>query len=532
MPNARLLGFLRLMALLLIVGFSAAYPDVSYAAEAPAAEEGAEGARSQCEFIREQIALFDNDGVYLIESTVTCIKAVIVGDARYGITGAFGKFLLAFYPVFEPIIRVALTLAVALFGAMMLAGLIEKPARDSFVVLMKLACVMYFVQTSTAQWIFDSSLKTLDGMTEMVFTFGQTGEMEGRCRIRSGDGLWDRVDCMMDVLIGIKMDAPGAEAPDAVDEVSASKSGISRGMMHFFFANISSSGLGAVIGFLGLYTIYSFSFAVLKSLHTYLAAVLGLAFILVLTPMFVPMLMFKSTKNYFEKWYRIAISFILQPVILFGFLSLMMVAFDTVLVSGNNSVLRMIIGDKAETQVPSEVLEEEGVYNVTRVGETGAVLARANDLKGYFSEEMTGAMKGRFATPEGTTLRDEDGNIPGVNISYYPMDGIDYARLATEMEGVGDDAEAKERLAYAAIVLALTTFVFISTLNYIPTMATDLAGGVFEVPNLYESVGQKFVGADQLEGAAYNLSATVRQKLGDGSYFAQIGSMLGGRKTP
>jgi hypothetical protein len=72
----------------------------------------------------------------------------------------------------------------------------------------------------------------------------------------------------------------------------------------------------------------------------------------------------------------------------------------------------------------------------------------------------------------------------------------------------------------------MTTFVFISMLNYIPIMATDLAGGVFEVPNLYEKVGQKFAGADQAERLAHNASRGLRRSIRNNQYFIQFENMV------
>lgn len=105
----------------------------------------------------------------------------------------------------------------------------------------------------------------------------------------------------------------------------------------------------------------------------------------------------------------------------------------------------------------------------------------------------------------------DSGHPAGTVVASRPVDGLDYEKLAEVMRGASDDAEAKEKLAYGAIILALTTFVFISMLNYIPVLATDLSGGVFEVPNLYEKVGQNFIGANQVEAMAAQASHTVRK---------------------
>jgi hypothetical protein len=480
-------------------------------------------AGQSCQMIRETIERDDKDGAWITEYIITCIKAVIMGDDKYGITGAFEIFLNAFYPALEPIIQAAVTLAVVLLGAALLTGLIEKPARDVFVFLLKLAMVVYLVQTSTVQWVYDSSIETMDALTDSVFTFGKGGEVEGRCTPHDEDILWDRVDCMLDVIIGIKQEGSGAQ-----NKVSPDKSGIKRGMMHFFYANMTSGGMGAMIGLLGLYTLFSFVFAVIKSLHTYLAAVLALSFILILMPMFVPMLMFKATRNYFDKWYRISISFILQPVLLFGFLSLMMVAFDMILVSGNNSVTRMIIGDEADTTVLSEALERAGVFEEKKFNQQGIIVAQAGKVTDGLTGTGTGVIEGLKTTQQGASVRDA-GAVNNMVLTYRPMEGLDYNKLAARMKDTKDGAEAKERMTYAVILLAMTSFIFLSMLNYIPVMATDLAGGVFEVPNLHEMVGQNFLGANQAESMAHKLSKQVTGGIKRNEAFKKFAGTVGVR---
>lgn len=500
-------GCMLLAALFMVL--SVCFPDSALATPTPAAgadddfSGGAFGdVKQKCKEIRDEIAQEDVDGAWLTEYIVTCVKTVV--------QDAFSEFINQLYPFFETIIRVAMTLAVTFFGVGLLTGMIEKTSRDSFLLLFKIAAVSYFVTTDAAQWLYQNGNDAMDGLTDLVFTFGKEASEESE-RCPDNDTLWDRVDCMLDVMIGIRREQAetgGNTVPAGTNPFDPDSQGIKRGMLHFFFSNLSSSGMGAVaIAFLGLYTVFTLLIATIKSIHTYLAAVLGLSFVLIFCPMFVPMVFFRHTKNYFDKWYRIGMSFVLQPVILFGYLSLMMVALDKVLVSGDNSVLQMITGDQCTDQTLSKCLEERGIYRNQNLT-TFQDIDDPTDSASILNTRTTGALE--EPATDTSTGSDALSGMSGVIAVNRPFDSVNYERLGQILMDGDRDEQVQEKLTYAAIILALTAFVFISMLNYIPIMATDLTGGMFEVPNLYQRVGSHYLGSDQVERMAQGISRTVR----------------------
>lgn len=453
--------------------------------EAYAADAGGGGAfanaEARCQQIRQEVEGTDIDGVYLTEYVVKCVKTVI--------QEAFERFIEEFYPYVEASITAALTLAVTIFGALMLAGMIEKASRDSFVFLFKFACVLFFVLPATAREIYQMGIDGMDGLTDLVFTFGKGAGNSPRCIDNAT--VWDRVDCMLDMLVGIKKNANGGGGGAAQVE------GISRGIMHFNFSSMfAKGGLGFMIGAIMMYVTFTIVVATLKSIQTYLAGVLGLAFMLIFEPMFVPMIMFKVSREYFNKWHRIATSMVLQPVILFGFLSFMMIAMEKMMCSGNGSFLKTTFGAQGcqKDKFPGEEMENRGAIvpkNTTFGVFTGPNAARESQgkLQDY------GALGGQAVVRD--QRRDPKKELDS---RYSPLqsyfDSVDYSKLC---QGGGDAAKCSEQVGYSAILMALTAFVFISMLNYIPNLAADLSGGLYEVPNLYAEVGSKLPGGEALE---------------------------------
>ena len=478
---------------------------------APAFAQGAGGGgggggaygnvQATCQMIRQQVEGSDIDKAWLTEYIVTCVKTVVLQ--------AFIQFVVQFYTIMHQIIMAAMTLAVTLFGVLILTGMIEKSARDSFVGLFKFGCVLFFVRPDTVTQIFDMGMNSMDGLTDIVFQFGKGGS--GRCYDNAT--LWDRIDCMLDLLIGIvKSGGPGGAGAGGGGGAAAAGGlqGISRGSMHFMMSSIAGSGLGALIGMLGFYTVYTILMATIKSIHTYLAAIIALAFILVLAPMFVPLIMFKATRTYFDKWHRIATSFVLQPVILFGFISLMMIALEDMLVGEQNqgAYYRVACGPQClqKDQFMSQVLTQSGAIctgcNFTGVGDKrgGSGINLAHDMKkGKYTKRNTGAFGNYMLNQQSGGQQQAPKSIFGTGARFDQWN-------PEKTPGAASETTQQEKMALSAIALALTAFVFISMLNYIPNLATDLAGGLYEVPNLFKTVGEHLPGGKQLEEATKHLS--------------------------
>lgn len=469
---------------------------VSSVAPAFAQDGGAyANVKSTCQQIRQQVESSDKDGAWLTEYIVTCTKTVVLD--------AFRKFIYEFYTIMHEIIMAAMTLAVTLFGVLLITGMIEKSARDSFVGLFKFGCVLFFVRPDTVDQIFNMGMDSMDGLTDIVFQFGKGSGGSGRCF--DNDTMWDRIDCMLDLLIGIVKSGGGAGGGAGAGELQ----GISRGTMHFLMSNIAGSGIGALVGMLGFYTAYTILMAAIKSIHTYLAAIIALAFVLMLAPMFVPMIMFKASRTYFDKWQRIATSFVLQPVILFGFLSLMLIALEDMLVGQDNkgSFYQVACGQQCLQKggFISQVLTQNG--GIETGGKYTGESSRVNLANG--SKDSGTMVGGAFGNYIKSSAAAKPGGAGGALFGAGErFDKVDYKKEA-QLSGAGDETKQQEKLALSAIALALTAFVFISMLNYIPNLATDLSGGLYEVPNLFKTMGENLPGGDQMKGVLSQLGDRV-----------------------
>ena len=66
-------------------------------------------------------------------------------------------------------------------------------------------------------------------------------------------------------------------------------------------------------------------------IHVYILALLGVTMMAYLAPIFVPCVLFEKTKDHFDSWKSLLISYTLQPTILTAFLAVMLVVFDQII---------------------------------------------------------------------------------------------------------------------------------------------------------------------------------------------------------
>lgn len=188
----------------------------------------------------------------------------------------------------------------------------------------------------------------------------------------------------------------------------------------------------------------------------------------------------------------------------------MLIALEDMLIQGNGSFLRTACGQECTQRdgFPSQVLIDNNLIGRTK---TATYTDIENPFRTSVSQIEGGALGRVLENPAGRTadapLRS---TMVGMSI---PFDELRMPELASHT-GAGDEMSQQERTALAGITLALTAFVFTSMLNYIPTLATELAGGLYEVPNLYDSMGKHLPGAEQMQQLGGRFSNTVKEQMG------------------
>lgn len=369
-------------------------------------------------------------------------------------------------------ISAMMILGVAIYGVMLSAGMVEKLGRDTFTLLLKIAFVSYFVINT--QELYNIFLIMIDALASEVFQFSSSGlgtspnGLLNVCMDRAT--IWERMDCMIDSVIGIQIST--ITSPDFKgfnDKITGDM--LQRGLIGTFFQMMKSSSFGIVIGLMGFFFIYSMLFFLVRVLFAFLMSFISLTFLMMLGPIFIPMIIFRVTKQYFDKWVRLVIASCLQPILLVAFITFAIAGLDLVMFTGPTAVVRVIAGNKIDEPnfnlqaYINQYLDNSAISGPSVKGE-----ASDQDFR-----QTVGTVKGIVEATSTKCLGNTIGNVtsslnPGAVASAKPQQGInslldctrtqvkqlpykavDLARLAAFRDPPVIDQAASDRYKFALI---------------------------------------------------------------------------------
>jgi hypothetical protein len=297
------------------------------------------------------------------------LSAKISGCIRNSIDTGAATFYAQIYPFLQRSIAAVMTLAVIVYGIMLAYGAVEKVGRDTYIVMMKLAAVA--VMCSSSPWIASTVTGIMDGAAAAVVSYAPTGGTadnagtdfsQSQCMknmtAQSGNtnlkniAPWLAVDCLVDTVVGIHITpqvAPANDAPWFNQQLDTDKNqGMSHSLMYLFFCCMQSSILGLIMAIIGAIFIYGLLILIVRCFFVYIAGYMGVTFLAIISPLIIPLILFKETKQYFDKWVRMFISFALQPVIMLVFLIFSIATIDMAVYSGTYSIYYAIAGTQSQ----------------------------------------------------------------------------------------------------------------------------------------------------------------------------------------
>ncbi len=453
----------------------------------------------------------------------SCIRAAL-GNA----TEAYFNPDTGIYPIVAQAITALITLAVIVYGIMLAAGMVEKLGRDTIMLLIKIAFISYFV--THVDLMYNTLLTVMDDTAEKVVEFvPQAGSAGGNVDFaqitciqnmkqaqidqatdESGlnvSGPWMGMDCLLDTIIGIKGIATGSiSATSATDWTNKnfddSKSGLSRGMLGVFFSSMETSVMGLLLGAIGFIFIYGLVQLIIKALFVYISGYLGVAFIMILAPIFIPLALFQITKQYFDKWVKLLVGFTLQPIIILVFISFNIAAVDLAAFSGNFSIMYRLAGEASRQKGfnLNQYLQDTGAM-IPKPMTVAEIKADQEDPASLGKSKEQGVLKGAASSDCIEALTRLDKKLKEKCDQSYAVkvikNGLDWEKLAQARKppvsvanGATKPAQqiANEVLA-AAIFCGIVVFIMNGLFRVVPALAQDLLGDFRQSPNLFATGG-------------------------------------------
>jgi type IV secretory pathway VirB6-like protein len=139
--------------------------------------------------------------------------------------------------------------------------------------------------------------------------------------------LWDMVDCKISKYLGVGDYEGVREAPQI--------------LLIAIGSIFSHFGIGIFIFGISLVILIFILLITVRIVHIYIMASMGLVLLVYISPLLIPAALFKFTKFAFDAWLKQIIAYVLQPIILFAFLSFLFSAFDMVIYGGNHHFVPM-----------------------------------------------------------------------------------------------------------------------------------------------------------------------------------------------
>ncbi len=255
-----------------------------------------------------------------------------------------GSFLSVAQKRLKNTITAVLVLALILFSIKAMSGGVRSP-QEMYTLIIKFALVIYFTTGSTMSHYYGELTRLSNGLSEIVLK--ASSESKGICNYKAGTDYeytraekkvsysylapWDRLDCRILFYLGAPLDGIGGKigtggvATLAVLLGAAPVLLVAGSVIGIIFA-----GGQILIALVAIFMAILMMMVILWLCYVFILSLVALSVIIILSPLFIPMVLFQHTKGYFDGWVKELITYSLYPVILFAFLSFMFIACDKI----------------------------------------------------------------------------------------------------------------------------------------------------------------------------------------------------------
>jgi|CXWL01.1.fsa_nt_gi hypothetical protein len=423
------------------------------------------------------------------------------------------QILQPFVEVITIITRSIITLAIVLYGITVIAGTGSKHV--GFATALKIGGVMMYLANVNAayprllnaleellgflakpaiaafaggdEWNRVSSTNSSPNFT-CAYTAAQASEREIM-------GIWNILDCFIDRILG------GIITAD-ISSLNPESLQLSGGILGFIVAAMFSTVIGVFVALAGLYLLSIAMFTVLRVMYIFLTSYIAFSFMVLISPIFVPCILFNSSKRFFDGWMRTTTSFLLQPIFSFGYLIMFLVAINTTVFAGKYSLYHAIAGTNSQdtdfmlgtwVNASGGYAEQLTATDNLRIASDGTPLdPLANDTS--ISDRQgqrlpDGTVVGGVTVQPITSLM---GTRAGTPLSFFqtgiPVRVLDWKRLAetampAEFAAATTQADRdrvyldyKIRVLISFVMTAIILYVFYSLLEYLPYIGSGTLG--------------------------------------------------------
>ncbi|MCM1002010.1 TrbL/VirB6 family protein [Wolbachia pipientis] len=255
-----------------------------------------------------------------------------------------GSFLSVAQKRLKNTVTAVLVLALILFSIRAMSGGVHSP-QEMYMLIIKFALVIYFTTGDTMSHYYGELTKLSNGLSEIVLK--ASSESKGICNYNAGTDYeytrngkkisysylapWDRLDCRILFYLGAPLDGIGSKIGTGSVGILAVLLGAAPVLLVAgSIIGIIFAGGQILVALACIFMAVMMMMVILWMCYVFILSLVALSVIIILSPLFIPMVLFQHTKGYFDGWIRELITYSLYPVMLFAFLSFMFIACDKI----------------------------------------------------------------------------------------------------------------------------------------------------------------------------------------------------------
>ncbi|UPA55481.1 type IV secretion system protein [Wolbachia pipientis] len=255
-----------------------------------------------------------------------------------------GSFLSVAQKKLKNTVTAVLVLALILFSIKAMSGGVRSP-QEMYMLIIKFALVIYFTTGSTMSHYYGELTRLSNGLSEIVLK--ASSESKNICNYEAGRDYeymrhgkkisysylapWDRLDCRILFYLGAPLDGIGGKIGTGGVVTLAILLGTAPVLLVAgSIIGIIFAGGQILVAIVCIFMAVLMMMVILWLCYVFILSLVALSVIVILSPLFIPMVLFQHTKGYFDGWVKELITYSLYPVILFAFLSFMFIACDKI----------------------------------------------------------------------------------------------------------------------------------------------------------------------------------------------------------
>lgn len=246
----------------------------------------------------------DTKEIKIFSVGVKCFENLIDGAAQNAISKLSQRLASAVYAL--------LALYLIFVGSKISLGMSgsgEGVKKEFIIVSLKVAFVAWLVFSLGLVDVYGLVLQAYESLISIVLSGADYGDCNSATTGTTGgtSAIWDTMDCMFSKFLGWN---------------TQNGYGATWSNVPLLFGLISGKMLpanGFFVGGILFSSMWSLMMGFFRMAFIYIISMIALILLFAISPLIVPMLLFEKTRQYFDGWWKLCVSMILQPVILFAF---------------------------------------------------------------------------------------------------------------------------------------------------------------------------------------------------------------------